>query len=50
MRASDIPVRATLVINLIGGAVGAVLLLLTPSAAFLAAVPWLVLFTTEFTQ
>ena len=36
----------TLAINIIGGATGAMLLLLTPSGAFLAMVPWLVLFAT----
>jgi uncharacterized membrane protein YfcA len=38
--------RAFVVISLVGGAVGAVLLLLTPSSVFDAMVPWLVLFAT----
>ena len=36
----------TLALNIIGGAAGAALLLLTPSGAFLGMVPWLVLFAT----
>jgi uncharacterized membrane protein YfcA len=38
--------RALTIISLIGGAVGAVLLLLTPSSLFEQMVPWLVLFAT----
>jgi uncharacterized protein len=38
--------RALVVISLIGGAVGSVLLLLTPSSFFEQLVPWLVLFAT----
>ena len=38
--------RALLVLSLIGGALGAVLLLVTPVSIFSALVPWLVLFAT----
>ena len=38
--------RALVVISLIGGAVGSVLLLLTPTSSFEQLVPWLVLFAT----
>src|ERR1700760_700345 len=38
--------RALVLISLAGGAVGAVLLLLTPSSFFAHLVPWLVLFAT----
>ena len=38
--------NSTLAINIVGGAAGAALLLLTPSDAFLTMVPWLVLFAT----
>ncbi len=38
--------RALIAISLIGGALGAGLLLLTPAARFAAMVPWLVLFAT----
>jgi uncharacterized membrane protein YfcA len=38
--------RALIIISLIGGALGAVLLLLTPSRIFASMVPWLVLFAT----
>ena len=38
--------RALVILSLIGGAVGAVLLLLTPSTVFARMVPWLVLFAT----
>src|SRR3954452_16827304 len=38
--------RALVIISLIGGGVGAVLLLLTPSTFFELLVPWLVLFAT----
>lgn len=38
--------KALIVISLVGGALGAVLLLLTPSSVFARMVPWLVLFAT----
>jgi len=38
--------RALVIISLVGGALGAVLLLLTPSSIFEHMVPWLVLFAT----
>jgi uncharacterized membrane protein YfcA len=38
--------RALIVISLVGGVIGAVLLLVTPSSIFQALVPWLVLFAT----
>ena len=38
--------RALVILSLIGGAIGAVLLLLTPSTVFARMVPWLVLFAT----
>ncbi|MBC7492284.1 MAG: sulfite exporter TauE/SafE family protein, partial [Novosphingobium sp.] len=38
--------RALVILSLIGGAMGAVLLLLTPSTVFARMVPWLVLFAT----
>ncbi len=38
--------RALIIISLLGGALGAVLLLVTPSSFFAAMVPWLVLFAT----
>jgi len=38
--------KALMIISLIGGALGAVLLLVTPSAFFARLVPWLVLFAT----
>src|SRR5271154_6022737 len=38
--------RALVMISLVGGALGAVLLLLTPSSFFARLVPWLVLFAT----
>jgi hypothetical protein len=41
-----LPVVVLVAINLGGGAVGAGLLLITPSAAFARLVPWLVLFAT----
>lgn len=41
-----IPVRMLLAINLLGGASGALLLLLTPSDLFQRMVPWLVMFAT----
>jgi len=46
---SDLPTlrfRSLVVISLVGGALGAVLLLVTPSRIFAALVPWLVLFAT----
>lgn len=42
----QLSLRALLVISLVGGALGAVLLLLTPSRIFEHMVPWLVLFAT----
>lgn len=44
--AAGLSVRALVVISLIGGTIGAALLLLTPSAFFARLVPWLVLFAT----
>jgi uncharacterized membrane protein YfcA len=44
--ASGLPFRALVAISLVGGAVGAALLLLTPSTFFARLVPWLVLFAT----
>ena len=44
--AEGLSFRRLTVISLIGGAVGAALLLLTPSSAFEKMVPWLVLFAT----
>jgi len=38
--------RTLIIISLVGGALGAVLLLLTPSRIFASMVPWLVLFAT----
>ncbi len=38
--------RALVIISLVGGALGAILLLLTPSSLFEKMVPWLVLFAT----
>ena len=43
---ASVSLRALTVISLIGGAIGAVLLLLTPSDVFARMVPWLVLFAT----
>jgi uncharacterized membrane protein YfcA len=43
---ASLSLRALVVISLIGGVIGAVLLLLTPSTVFAAMVPWLVLFAT----
>ena len=40
------PMRTLFVISLIGGALGALILLLTPPAVFARLVPWLVLFAT----
>ena len=44
--AEGLSFRRLIVISLVGGALGAVLLLLTPSGAFAKMVPWLVLFAT----
>ena len=44
--AAGLPFRALVLISLAGGAVGAALLLLTPSTFFARLVPWLVLFAT----
>jgi uncharacterized membrane protein YfcA len=41
-----VPLRALLPVSLVGGAVGAVLLLATPSALFDAILPWLLLLAT----
>ena len=42
----DLPFRALVAISLVGGVIGAVLLLATPAAFFERLVPWLVLFAT----
>jgi uncharacterized membrane protein YfcA len=42
----SLSLRALTLISLVGGAAGAVLLLLTPSSVFAQMVPWLVLFAT----
>jgi uncharacterized membrane protein YfcA len=44
--AAGIPFRVLVIISLLGGAVGAVLLLVTPPSFFARLVPWLVLFAT----
>jgi uncharacterized membrane protein YfcA len=44
--AAGLSFRTLVIISLIGGALGAVLLLVTPSAFFAHLVPWLVLFAT----
>jgi uncharacterized membrane protein YfcA len=44
--AGGLSFRALIVISLIGGAIGAVLLLATPASFFARMVPWLVLFAT----
>ena len=44
--AGGLPFGALVVISLVGGIVGAILLLVTPSDIFKALVPWLVLFAT----
>jgi uncharacterized membrane protein YfcA len=44
--AAGLTVRTLIIISLAGGAVGAALLLLTPSSFFAKLVPWLVLFAT----
>lgn len=43
---ASLGLRALVIISLIGGGIGAVLLLLTPSNLFAQMVPWLVLFAT----
>ena len=45
--AANLSFRALLVISLIGGALGGVLLLVTPASFFARLVPWLVLFATS---
>ena len=45
-KVSEIDVRSFLVVSLIGGLLGALLLLWTPTAIFAGLVPWLVLFAT----
>ena len=42
----DLPFRALAAISLVGGAIGALLLLATPASFFARLVPWLVLFAT----
>jgi uncharacterized membrane protein YfcA len=44
---ASLSLRALIVLSLIGGVIGAVLLLLTPSNVFAHMVPWLVLFATS---
>jgi uncharacterized membrane protein YfcA len=44
--AAGLSLRALVTISLLGGAIGAVLLLVTPSSFFAHLVPWLVLFAT----
>ena len=44
--AESLSFRALLVISLVGGALGGILLLVTPAAFFARMVPWLVLFAT----
>jgi uncharacterized membrane protein YfcA len=44
--AAGVSFRALVTISLLGGAIGAVLLLVTPSRFFAHLVPWLVLFAT----
>jgi hypothetical protein len=44
--AAGLSFRALMIISLTGGAVGAVLLLVTPPSFFARLVPWLVLFAT----
>lgn len=44
--AATLPLQALVVISLAGGAIGAVLLLVTPATVFARLVPWLVLFAT----
>ena len=45
--AANLSFRALLVISLVGGALGGVLLLVTPASFFAHLVPWLVLFATS---
>jgi hypothetical protein len=45
--AGGLPFRALAILSLLGGIVGAVLLLVTPSDIFKSLVPWLVLFATS---
>jgi len=45
-RLEGISLRAMLVVSVIGGALGALLLLVTPEADFVALTPWLLLFAT----
>ena len=45
--AGGLSFRALIVISLVGGAIGAVLLLATPASFFAKMVPWLVLFATS---
>lgn len=42
----DLPFKALVILSLIGGILGAILLLVTPSTIFAQMVPWLVLFAT----
>ena len=44
--AAGLPFRVLVIISLIGGALGAILLLVTPPSFFARMVPWLVLFAT----
>jgi uncharacterized membrane protein YfcA len=44
--AAGIPFRTLVIVSLAGGALGAILLLITPSTVFARMVPWLVLFAT----
>ena len=44
--AAGLSFRALVIISLIGGALGAILLLVTPASFFARLVPWLVLFAT----
>jgi uncharacterized membrane protein YfcA len=44
--AGGLPFSALVIISLLGGVIGAVLLLVTPSSIFARMVPWLVLFAT----
>src|SRR3954463_7208895 len=44
--AAGVSIRTMIIISLVGGALGALLLLLTPSSFFARLVPWLVLFAT----
>jgi uncharacterized membrane protein YfcA len=44
--AGGLSIKLLIAISLVGGALGAVLLLVTPSSFFAALVPWLVLFAT----